>query len=92
MCFSYESFRRKGTGFLCPGALAHGAFHTLRAAGQCGADTKLLFNIVAIVVDIAVLAEHARRIFIIVAGRAEPPCNPVPVVLSSHVQVKTPFA
>jgi len=73
---------RKGTGFLCHDALAHGAFHTLLAIGQCGTNSKLFVDIIAVIVDVAVV--HARRIFIIVAGRAQPPYNPVPAVWNDN--------
>ena len=51
-----------------PDTLAHGAFHTLLAIRQCGADTELLFDVVSIVVHVAVLAVDERRIVIIVPG------------------------
>ena len=63
-----------------PDTLVYGTFHTLPAVRQCGANTERFFDIVAIIVDKAVLADHERGFIIIVAGRAEPPCNPVPVV------------
>jgi hypothetical protein len=91
MCFSTGISVKRNLVPL-PDALAYGTFHTLRATGQCGTHSEGIFHIVAIVIDIAAIAVHKRRIVIIVAGRAEPPYNPVPVVLSSHVQVKTPFA
>ncbi len=72
-----------------PDTLAHGTFHTLLAIRQCGADTKRVFHVVAIIVDIPGPAVHKRRFIIIVAGRAEPPCNPVPIVWSCHDQADT---
>ena len=80
MCFSADHSAKRNLVPL-PRALAHGTFHTLLAAGQCGTNSELIFHIVAIVVDIAVLAVHERGIFTIVTGRAEPPFNPVPVML-----------
>lgn len=63
-----------------PDALAHGAFHALLAAGQCGANTELLFDVVTVFVNVAVLAVDERRIVIVVTLRAQPPYNPVPVI------------
>ena len=51
-----------------PDTLAHGAFHTLLAIRQCGADTELFVDIVAIIVDIPGRTVHKRRFIIIVAG------------------------
>ena len=74
-----------------PDTLAHGTFHTLLAIRQCGADTELFVDIVTIIVDIPGSAVHKRRFIIIVAGRAEPPCNPVPAVWNGQRSDGLPF-
>ena len=56
-----------------PDTLAHGTFHTLLAIRQCGADTELLFDVVTVFVNVAVLAVDERRIVIVVTLRAQPP-------------------
>lgn len=80
--FFHRSLCEKEPGSFAHDALAHGAFHTLLAIGQCGTNSKLFVDIIAVIVDVAVV--HARRIFIIVAGRAQPPYNPVPAVWNDN--------
>ena len=69
-----------------PDTLAYGAFHTLLAIRQCGADTKRVIHIVAIVVNVAVIAVDERRIVIVVTLRAEPPATlqPCPCHKETH--------
>ena len=69
-----------------PDTLAYGAFHTLLAIRQCGADTKRVIHIVAIVVNVAVIAVDERRIVIVVARRAQPPAalQPCPCHKETH--------
>jgi hypothetical protein len=67
MCFSTGNYVKRNRVPL-PATPAYGTFHTLRATGQCGTHSEGIFHIVAIVIDIAVVAVHKRRIVIIVAG------------------------
>lgn len=71
--------------------LAHGTFHTLLAIRQCGADAERVFHVVAIVVNVAVIAVDECRIVIVDTLRAEPPCNPVPVVWKRHDSADCPY-
>jgi len=59
---------RKGTGFLCHDALAHGTFLHFGQSGNAGRTPNSFFDFITIFVDVAVIAVHARRLLSLLPG------------------------